>query len=479
MKLTRRQTLGVLAGGGALAAAGGCSQISRTVQGPPPPLSPPLPSEASDRMALATFGYGPSAKNPDEIGPRGRSKWFEDQLAAPTDDPLPIMLKLRRLDIFHFTAYELRDLPQKTIIEQLQAAAIIRAVDSPWQLRERMVDFWSNHFNIFARKGLAAYRKPQDDREVIREHCLGSFPDMLMASAKSTAMLLYLDQQASSFVQPNENYARELLELHTLGVDAGYTQKDVMEAARAFTGWTEERGFLKGRGQFKFRPDLHDDGEKHVLGHTIPAGSGVAAGEKVLEIVSTHPATARHVARKLCRFFLGRDDDAVSGSVAKAYASTKGNIPAMLREVFAHFEAGRVSAVVKRPFDFCMSSLRALGAETDGGTALQGHLASMGQPLYQWPMPDGFPVDALSWTGSMLARWNFAHDLCSGAIGKTSVDAARLANLDKKGIASSLLGRPADSDEVRQLAARLGPSDEPLKTAALCLASPAFQWRIS
>jgi uncharacterized protein (DUF1800 family) len=412
-----------------------------------------------------------------EIAGSGREQWFESQLAVePDQEELDVMLRLRRFEIFHLTAYELRDWPQHEIIEQLQAAAIIRAVDSPWQLRERMVDFWTNHFNIFARKGLAAYRKPQDDRDVIRAHALGSFPEMLMASAKSTAMLLYLDQQASSFVQPNENYAREVLELHSLGVDAGYTQKDVMEAARCFTGWTEEREFLRGRGQFKFREDLHSQGEKIVLGHRIPAGGGVSDGEKVIEIVAHHPATARHIARKLCRFFLGRDDEEAFAPVAQAYTATKGDISAMLRVVFAQSEKGIVAPSVKRPFDFCISALRAVGAETNGLNPIQKHLETMGQPLYQWPMPDGYPVDAIAWTGSLLSRWNFIHDLAEGKIIGTRMSRDRFDGMTPEAIAGSLLGVVEGSETAKRLAARL-PKNDPLRQGGFCLASPEFQWR--
>jgi uncharacterized protein (DUF1800 family) len=477
MKVTRRQALGLAAGGAAAVAATGCSSLLSAASGPAPHLSPPLPQQSPDIAAITRFGYGPHASRPQEVIKDGREKWFQDQLEAPEDDPLPVTLKLRRLDIFHFTAYELRDLPQPEIIRQLQSAALIRAVESPWQLRERMVDFWTNHFNIFARKGLAAYRKPQDDREVIRANALGSFPEMLLASARSTAMLLYLDQQASSFVQPNENYARELLELHSLGVDAGYTQKDVMEVARCFTGWTEERAFLRGRGQFKFREDLHDDGPKTVLGHSIPAGGGVKDGEKVIEIVASHPATASHLARKLCRFFLGREDSEVTVPVAEAFRTSKGMVRPMLKAVFTLAEQGKTEPNVKRPFDFCVSALRAIGAETDGGAEIHKRLAAMGQPLYQWPMPDGFPVDALSWTGSMVARWNFASDLAHGRIKGAVASPDRWKDLSPEALAASIMGVAADSSAAKNLAERLAPGESPAQLAALCLAAPEFQWR--
>lgn len=474
MKLSRRQLLGAAAGG-SLVLAGGCAQVSRVVQGPPPPLEPPRHKVEPDLACMNRFAFGLSALDDAPLR-QGRKAWFESQLSPTSDEPGALALALWRMDIHHLTAYELRDIPVPRIIEQLQRAAILRAVYSPWQVRERMADFWSNHFSIFARKGLAAYRKPQDERDVIRAHSLGSFPEMLKASARSTAMLLYLDQQASSFSQPNENYARELLELHSLGVDAGYTQKDVMEVARCFTGWTEERRFLKARGQFVFREDHHDKGIKEVLGHRILPG-GVKEGEQVLEIVANHPSTARHIARKLCLNFLGREDDEVTQPVADAYLKSKGDIKTMLWALYDLSEAGLAKPTIKRPFDVAVTAIRSLGAETDGGGPLQERLAKMGQPLYQWPMPDGFPVDAVAWKGSLLARWNFALDLAEGRIKGTSLNHERLKGLDAAGICSAMLGVSPESPQMKSLMTRMPNDSKPAETAALCMASSDFQWR--
>lgn len=474
MKLSRRQLLGAAAGGG-LVLAGGCGQIRRIAEGPPPHLSPPNLTAEPDYAAFMRFGFGLSAQDQSPLE-KGRKQWFEEQLHPTEDEPGLLSLALFRMDISHLTAYELRDIPSHRVLEQLQRAAILRAVYSPWQLRERMADFWGNHFSIFARKGLAVYRKPQDERDVVRAHCLGSFPDMLRASARSTAMLLYLDQQASNFVQPNENYARELLELHSLGLEAGYTQKDVMEAARCFTGWTEERRFLKGKGQFVFREDIHDKGTKVVMGHTIhPAG--VEEGEKIIEIVAMHPATARHLSKKLCQNFLGREDDVVVKPVSDAYMASKGDIKTMLRVIFDLSEQGLAQPAIKRPFDVAVTAIRALGAETDGGSGMQTHLAKMGQPLYQWPMPDGFPVEAVAWKGSLLARWNFALDLAGGKISGTSLNQERLTGLNTKGIVGTLLGMSPDSEAVKTLASKFPQEATPIQSAALCLASSEFQWR--
>ncbi|MCG9896324.1 MAG: DUF1800 domain-containing protein [Fimbriimonadaceae bacterium] len=460
--LTRRDAL-LLGGAGLLAlGAAGCRTPLRLAE-ETAPAEPRNPKPRDLASAMDAFGFGPS---PADGGPSDRRTprtWFEAQLEAPEEDGEALSAALRRLDIFHFSAFELRDMPQWRVVQQLETAAVLRAVYSPWQLRERMVDFLTNHLNIAAGKGVAAYRKPTDEREVVRRHVFGRFEDLILASARSTAMLVYLDQQASSAAEPNENYARELLELHTLGVDGGYTQKDVMEAARAFTGWTEQREFLRAKGRFRFRPELHDQGPKRILGVDLPGGRGVEDGEDVVRIACRHPATARHMARKLGRFFLGVEEGPAVDAAAEAFRNSNGDLKTVLRSLFASWESGQARPAVKRPFDFLASSLRAVGAETDGGPPLIDHLRQMGQPLYQWPMPDGYPIDAEAWTGSMLGRWNFAFALMHNRIDGTRVPDSRRLQGDER----SILGRRLDG-----LA-----SDTPADRIALALAGPDFQWR--
>lgn len=470
MKVTRRALLGGAAAGVLVA---GCEPLTR-LTADTSALEPPTDAQDRDWTFLDKFGYGPRPGDLDKVKRIGRKAWLEEQMEAPETDPVALAYQLRRLDIFHFSAFDLRNMQEEEIIRQLQQAAFLRAAHSPWQLRERMVDFWGNHFSIFAKKGLAAYRKPEDERNVARAHVFGSFSDMLMASAKSTAMLLYLDQQASSAANPNENYARELLELHSLGVDAGYTQQDVMEVARCFTGWSEERRFLRKAGSFRFREDLHDSGPKSVLGHQIPAGGGVEDGEKVVRIAATHPATAKHLATKLCDSLLGSDDPQAISAVATTFEENKGDIKATLRTVHEQFEQGHDKPAIKRPFDYMVSALRVTGASTDGNTELQAHLRNMGQPLYEWPMPDGYPTDTPSWTGSLLARWNFASDLAQDGIKGTRADLDLLAErYDDASAPHFILNRPsgtvADVCQSRGL-------DLPQQAMA-CLAAPEFQWK--
>ena len=474
MKLSRREALVALGGATVLT---GCANIAG--RGRDLTRQPLAPIKKSDDQAVAVlnrFGFGPSPADLAAVREVGVETWFEKQLEPTEEEPAHLDYMIGRLDISQFGPYDLRDWKEDAIVAQLQQAALLRAVYSPWQVRERMCDFWTNHFNIYAKKGLAAYRKPMDEREVVRKNSLGKFPDMVRASAESSAMLVYLDQQNSSLNRPNENYARELMELHTLGVHGGYSQNDVMEVARCFTGWTEERRFMRKKGAFRFRPEFHDDGAKSVLGQQIPANGGVKDGHKVIDIVTSHPSTAKFLARKLCRYFFGDGGSAYESAVAESYSESGGDIKAMVRTLFKSFLRDE-SAVVKRPFDYVASALRATDATTDGAQPVLEHMAKMGQPLYLWPMPDGYPVDTASWTGSMLARWNFAVALTGNQIKGTRVDLDLLTQkLSGAKVPQAMMASVAGSSEVERLSGIIDglPIAE---QAAVCLASPEFQWK--
>lgn len=474
MKLSRREAFVALGGATLLA---GCNPVSGQMR-KLEQTSLPAPTKADDEAVavLNRFGFGPSPRDLEAVRKKGVDDWFESQLSPSDDEPAMLGYQLQRLDINSFGPWDLRDWKEEAIVEQLQQAAVLRAVYSPWQVRERLCDFWTNHFNIYARKGLAAYRKPMDEREVVRKNVLGKFPEMVRASAHSAAMLVYLDQQNSNANQANENYARELMELHTLGVHGGYTQEDVMEVARCFTGWSEERGFLQRKGAFVFLSDRHDNGEKTVLGHKIPAGGGVEDGEKVIQIVTEHPATSKYIASKMCRYFLGEEGSAHEDAVAEIYRETGGDIKAMMRSIFGAFKSSK-NTVLKRPFDYVVSAMRATDAASTAGKGVLDHMASMGQALYLWPMPDGYPVDTTSWTGSMLARWNFALALTSGEIGGTSVNLKKLtANLDGSKAAQAVFVCDSSHPAIRRLSEIVAGFELP-EQVALCLASPEFQWK--
>jgi len=516
MKVNRRDCLrlGALAGAacGGAALLSGCHALRRYT-GPELPSSVALPTgDAGTRHAVSLLNraaFGPTPGEVEKVAALGAERWVDEQLNPDDDEDTFLTLRLRGLEVFQVHAGERGDLADHEILRQLQQAALLRAIYSRHQLRERMVEFWSNHFNIYARKGFGLYFKPTDEQDVIRKHALGRFPDLVRASAHSPAMLAYLDNQVNSKRDPttgagaNENYARELMELHTLGVHGGYTQKDVQEVARCLTGWTIENRFLRARGAFRFDPDLHDDGPKTVLGVPIPPGGGKKDGDRVLEIVSKHPSTARFISSRICRYFLGEAADTWTEKLADIYRKTDGDIKAMLRPLLLSDELRSGPPILKRPFDFVVSALRATAADTNASTPLQEHLARMGQPLYQWPMPDGYPDKTSAWLGSVLARWNFAFALLSGSIAGTRVDLPALVRAvqtdtrhptpDTRAKADALIGlilsQPADSKAVRPLrekihahlvsAPRSDRNVEPLlnETAALLIASPPFQWR--
>jgi uncharacterized protein (DUF1800 family) len=289
-------------------------------------------------------------------------------------------------------------------------------------------------------------------------------------------MLGYLDNQKNQKGVANENYAREIMELHTLGVDGGYTQKDVQEVARCLTGWTVEDGFLHAHGTFLFDEDRHDDGEKVVLGHRIRPGGGERDGDKVLTILATHPSCARFISKKLVRYFYGYEDADRIAETAAIYQKTDGDIQAMVKHLLTHPALLTAPPALKRPFDFAVAALRATEAETDGKTGVIEHLAKMGQELFQWPMPDGYPDKTVAWTGSLLARWNFATALMQGQVGGTAIELPKGATVDT--LIARLLGRRADDPTLADLrAALLTHAGAPADVAALLLASPAFQWR--
>jgi uncharacterized protein (DUF1800 family) len=422
----------------------------------------------------------------------------------------------------------------------LSDAKIMRAVESKRQLHEVMVDFWSNHFNLDVRKGPVRTLKLADDRDVVRARAWGSFRELLGASARSPAMLFYLDNVRSTKEAQaprrgvnrkgkiarargglNENYARELMELHTLGVDGGYTQKDVQEVARCFTGW----GFSRQSGTFSFNARQHDNGAKVVLGHAIAAGGGLRDGEQVLDILASHPSTARFLSRKLCQRLVGDEPPAaLVARVAAKWAQTRGDLREVVRAIVyspEFFAASAARAKVKSPFELAASSVRVLDGEVglpnagdgygrlrlaaDGSASLLGRrgnngrralrrslaqeIADMGQPLFAFQAPTGYSEDSRSWvsTGGLIARLNFTLALAGGQVAHVKAEPQKLfegvsgdnhdAVLDR--LNQRLLGGAMSSATRATLKKQLQPGTpaDPAKLTALVLGSPEFQKR--
>jgi uncharacterized protein (DUF1800 family) len=458
--------------GAAAATLAGCdsmySTVSRKLAGGVPErfARPEGAATDPDFLLLQRTSFGPVPGDLDRIRAAGREAYLDEQLHPERIDDAPAALLVRRFESLHLSPGNLFEFRREVCEDELGRATLLRAVYSRRQLYEVLVEFWTDHLNVFQGKGDCAWFKTAEDRDVLRRHALGRFRDLLRASALSPAMLVYLDGRRNRKGRPNENYARELLELHTLGVHGGYTQEDVMETSRALTGWdVEEKG---GRGKVVFVPERHDDGEKVVLGTRIPAGGGKEDFERVLDIVCRHPSTAAHLAAKLCRRFV-RDDppsDLVR-RVAARFEETDGNLRETVRETLRGLDAAQPR--FKRPFRFVASALRGLAATTQGKRNVRQYLERMGQSPFQYPTPDGYPDEPEPWHGTLLWRWNFA---LAVAKGKVEDAKAGIALADPEGLFAHLVGRRPDGREREALLGAGGPAE----ALAMVLASPAFQW---
>ena len=394
-------------------------------------------------MARATFG--PTRTDRDELDQLGFDGWLDAQLNPGGIDDSALSGTLASFPWMGMTAAQLRQSYGGggwRLSEESKSVRILRAKDSKRQVFERVVDFWNDHFNVPFTAQDANFLRPVHERDVIRRHAFGSFPELLTAVATSPAMGAYLDQDSNQSGMPNENYARELLELHTLGEGNGYTEADVREVARCFTGWGYVRHWESGPfGTFRFDAGAHDSGVKVVLGKTIPAGGGVEDGLRVLRELSNRPATARYVSQKLVRFLLGEfaaTNATLNGVplvdlVTQRYLATGGDIRAMLRVILSRnsFRAAQPyrRRRLKQPFHFGISFLRALEVDiTDPSTAVYG-FAGLGQVPFEWPDPDGYPDDADAWMGALAPRWRFASSILNGWTSWTQMTPASLLAL--------------------------------------------------
>lgn len=381
---------------------------------------------------------------------------------------------------------QLYNIDQRLVIDQLTEAAVYRGAFSRRQLYERMVEFWSDHFNIpFPQVN---YLKIADDRDVIRRHALGRFPDLLKAAAHSPALLEYLDNTRNRQRTLNENFAREIMELYSMGADGGYTQGDVRELARVFTGWT-----MAGRGTFSFEPSSHDFGAKTVLGQVFPAmptsagAAGKTEGDQMLDLLARHPSTAKFIAGKLLRWLLQYQPTAAQvAAVAAVYTKTQGDIPSMVRAVLTPANVSAAAPKFKRPYTFMVSALRAVKPTVSKvATVSDRWLRLLGQPLFYWDPPDGYPDEADYWAGGVMQRWNFAVYLTTTS-GELTMDLGRFTAVNTpEGIVIAInkeLFAGEMPDRLRgQLLTYLSTQATPTQarvreTIALALSSSTFQW---
>jgi len=446
--------------------------------------------------------------------------------------------------------------PRQQVVQESQQAKILRAVYSERQLQEVMTDFWFNHFNVYIQKGADRVLTTSYERDAIRPNVFGKFEDLLKATAEHPAMLFYLDNWMSAspnVMMPNrdelrrmrreqrfgafgrgrfgdlgnrgqrpndriardddqqmlnqngkvakrarglnENYAREIMELHTLGVDGGYTQKDVQEVARCFTGWTIRNP--RAGGEFYFNRFMHDDGEKTVFGKKIPAGGGIKDGYAVIHTLATHPSTAKFISTKLARKFVSDNPpQSLLDCMSRTFLKTDGDIREVLRTMFASpefFVPENYRAKIKTPFEMTVSAVRAIGAETDGNPRFHRWLAQMGEGLFMCQPPTGYPDTAERWvnTGALLERMNFALALSGNRVLGTSVNLQNLSakapmtqpsqvidhfvNLLLRGQISPQTRATIDKNLSEQQLAMAGGKVDVAKVVGLILGSPEFQ----
>ena len=475
-------------------------------------MTAPLSQEQKIVHFLNRISFGPTPSSMQRAARIGIRAYLDEQLAPGQIADNLAQEKVAGLKTMRFDSRELIELyppPRiqrqmanspgngamqsmegpRVVILELQQAKLLRALYSNRQLYEVMVDFWSNHFNIYAAKGANRWLTTGYDRDTIRPLALGKFRDLLIATAKSPAMLFYLDNWMSASPDSpgaqtggpnnrrrglNENYARELMELHTLGVDGGYTQKDVEEVARCFTGWTIVQP--QGQGVFHYAPRIHDNGEKTVLGRRIPRGGGMDDGLRVIEILVEHPSTARFIAAKLARRFIADDPPPSSvNKAAEAFRQSGGDIPAVLRAIIdtPEFFAGETfRAKIKNPFEFVSSALRLTGGETQVTHQLLRYLARMGEPLFLAQAPTGYPDIASSWISAdmLLTRMNFVADLTSNRLPGTKLASETLR--DREGLIRCIA--PDSLSPATQAALAEADANQ---AVALLLAAPEFQRR--
>jgi uncharacterized protein (DUF1800 family) len=483
--------------------------------------TPPLDAAAA-RHVLNRFAFGPRPGDGEALVARGFASWLDAELgsAAPSPGLEAALAPYKEAlappnalleswlgddwmqDVTAGPNLNRRIQPYfRDHLAKLALAELTRHVLSEHQLEEVMVDFWANHFNVFARKGLVRVFAGDYIERAVRPHAFGRFEELLLATAHHPAMLIYLDNAESFANRPhdadpkakkfglNENYARELLELHTLGVDGGYTQKDVTEVARILTGFSVKRP-RQGELDFVFRKGRHDAGEKTVLGEVFPAGHGEDEGVRLLTLLAAHPATARHLSRKLCAFFVA--DEPPLGCVeaaARAYRDSGGEVRKVIRAIAndASFWYTEVrGAKLKTPLEFAASALRAIGARADGSSSLAKALQGLGEPLLEESVPTGYPDAAPEWasSGGMLARMSFATSLALGKVpGVTLASDTLLTHAADDTLVDEanrvLLSGSASARTLAAVTDALHGVKQPEKrrelTVALLLGSPEFQ----
>ncbi|MDR3572914.1 MAG: DUF1800 family protein [Anaerolineaceae bacterium] len=504
--ITRRTFLKVSSLTAAMAALSACNpapavasaKTGAAINDPAAPTSlPPLPLTAISNntlnaLLLRRISFGATLSDFQHVQQNGLTAYLEEQLNPDLPDNPQIDSLLQPLTTLNMSFAERAALANRNqpAIELMQAT-LIHQYFSTRQLYEMMVDFWSNHFNIYIFKSLDIFLKTDDDSNVIRKYALDTFPNLLMASAHSPAMLIFLDNASSTKDVPNENYARELMELHTISVNGGYSQQDIENMARALTGWSIASQKDPNPGQFMFRPFIHDTGDKQVMSLHIPEGGGIQDGEQVLQFLAAQPMTAQFLATKLVRHFVSDSPPtSLVNKAAAAFSQSSGDIRRVLRAILLSDEfKSSAGQKIKRPLEFFHSALRGLNAQVDfTRPVLLQIIRQFGQLPFNWETPDGYPDVSSAWinTSGMLNRWNFGLALANGQIPGVTVDIADLVK-DGQSVADqidllslNLIGEkiPSDARDILISYATGNNSSNLLQNlAGLMIGSPHFQYR--
>src|SRR6266487_6585894 len=514
--------------------------------------------------ALNRLAYGPRPGDVQRLAAEGVMRWIDRQLSPEEIDNERLAERERQFQILRYDRGDLAamyvDAQRERRARKLAAAAdtmadksaadpiaqkgrrlagqfadltVVRAALSERQLYEVMVDFWTNHFSVYLAKGADRFLTPDYIEHTIRPRAMGTFEDLLIATARSPAMLFYLDNWESVapgsipptalrvrarpfFGRPpglfgpmrdparqdsvrrralqrmpkgiNENYARELLELHTLGVDGGYTQQDVIAVARIFTGWSIERP--QQGGGFEFHGWAHDRGEKQVLGVRFEGRHDMDEGIRLLKLLANQPATIHHVSRKLCQRFVNDDPpDGCVDDAAAAWKRSSGDMREVLRAIFHgpdFWAAANVHAKVKTPLEFVVSAARAVAAEPDTSPRLAQVVARLGEPLYLHVAPDGYPEREAAWvnSGALLDRMNAAVALASGKLPGVTVvldsivsagDPDQLIGVVNEKILSGTMSENTKQVLRRELAGIGDPAQARALAVGLAIGGPEFQ----
>ncbi len=465
-------------------------------------LTPTLTTPESHAIARLTFGVTPGLFT--RVHSIGAQAFIAEQLQPEALDDSAVEQMLQPYsDILDQNGGVLskQGTPRGAARHSLTGAQVVHATFSTRQLQERMAQFFSNHFYTYLEKSGVVYLKVDDERDVIRPNAMTSFGKLLHASAHSPAMLVFLDNAESTLDIPNENYARELMELHTLSVNGGYTETDVKQVARCFTGWSisRPRDNRDGSVYFSFRQNIHDDGGKQVLGTIIPAGGGEQDGEQVLDLLAGHPSTAHFISTKIARRFVSDEPPAeLIDQLTATYRRSGGDIHAILTALFASDQFWGAPPKFKQPFEYVISVMRALNVRVVNDErfvrAITNTLDGLGQVPFEWPTPNGYPDTQDEWLDGLLMRWNFALAAVSNQLPGAQMDFAPILDLMQAHqvemrtddvlafMGTYLLGRALTSAEQQVVVdfAHSTSDDLPTQVAAgtaLLLSSPAFQYR--